>query len=159
MRLAGIILALALWTITVSTADARIRFEGHFLIKAKSGTCNDYDPVGNRGNVHFQPVIAGEPNQTSRARFVLYEDLHAKGYALKTNGNFTTSFKAVDTIYTSDGFGPDDSVANVFVRFTTQPAITNTTNFISVVAQVQNFDFMPGCTVNVHMTLLKRLQN
>jgi hypothetical protein len=31
------------------------------------------------------------------------------------------------------------------------------TNFITVVAQVQNFDFMPGCTVNIHMAMTKRI--
>lgn len=151
------LLAIAVVAITSMPADARIRFQGHFIIKAKSGACTEYDPVGNSGNVHFQPVIAGEPNQTNRARFVLYEDLHAKGYALKTNGNFTTAFKAVDTIYTGDGFGPDDSVANVFVRLVTQPTITNATNFLNLIAVIQNFDYQPGCSVTVYLTMLKRI--
>ena len=67
----------------------------------------------------------------------------------------------VDTIYVGGGWGPDDSVANVYLRVVSQvqnPAggINANTLFIDAVAQVLNYDYMPGCWVTFRLSLQKR---
>jgi hypothetical protein len=150
--------ALALTLMALPAEAARARFEGHFLITAKAGTCTDYDPVRSRGNVQFEPEISGSDNGPGSS-FVLYGDLDAKGYRIAEGfGVFTTAFKAVDTMYTGSDFGPDDT-ATATVRFALQSpaALTLTTAKILVTAQIRNFDNMPGCTVTVQMAFVKRL--
>jgi hypothetical protein len=142
----------------VSSAQAeRARWQGHFFLKSTSGTCDNYDPVGTRGLAFFEPQLAGTDNGPGSS-FVLHQDTFAKGYRLASGtGRFDDSFKEVETIYVGTDWGPDDD-NTVRVRFTSQkPAvIKRSTNFVTIVAAIQNFDFMAGCTTFVHMALLKR---
>jgi hypothetical protein len=146
-------------TVAVPAEAARVRWEGHFIIKEAAGTCDAYNPRGTRGNVHFEPQIPGSDNGPG-ASFMLYRDLFAAGYRLSSGrGNFNENFKTVDTVYAGSGFAPDET-ATVRIRFVRQrpDRIEASTNFITIVAEIRNFDFMPGCTVGVHMALIKRLE-
>jgi hypothetical protein len=153
-----VLLGLVLLSMAALPAEAaRVRWEGHFIIKNAAGSCDAYDPRGARGNVHFEPQVPGSDNGPG-ASFVLYRDLFAAAYRLRSgSGNFSSSFKVVDTTYMGSGFAPDET-ATVSVRFLNQtPAsIGTSTNFITVVAHIRNFDFMPGCTASVHMALIQR---
>jgi hypothetical protein len=108
--------------------------------------------------VHFEPQVPSSDNGPG-ASFVLYQDISAAGYRLQSGrGNFDDRFKVVDTVYTSSGFGPDET-ATVRVRFRSQrpETIEATTNFLTVVAEIRNFNFMPGCSVVVHMSMTRRV--
>jgi hypothetical protein len=145
-------------TVAVPAEAARVRWEGHYLIKQSDGACDSYDPRGTRGNVHFEPQLAGTDNGPGSS-FALYRDLFASGYRLASGrGNFNENFKTVDAIYAGSGIAADET-ATVRIRFTRQnpSKIETSTNFITIVAEIRNFDFMPGCNVTVHMALIRRL--
>jgi len=85
--------------------------------------------------------------------------LNSKAYRLSSgSGLFDATFKPVDTMYTGTDFGPDDT-ASVLARFKSQKPLTikATTHFINATAEIQNFDFMVGCTVTIDLTMTQRL--
>lgn len=151
-------LATSLLVFSFAPADAaKVRWFGYYIIKGKAGTCNDYNPVGNRGTLHFEPRLGGTDN-TDHSAFVLYNRHFAAGFRLADPGKFGRAWKNVETIYTGSNFGSDDT-ATPQVRFLQQAPkkIKKTTEFINVVAKIKNYDFMPGCVVTVHMAMLQRL--
>lgn len=149
---------LVLMLVAASSAQAeRARWQGHFFLKSTNGTCSNYNPVGTRGLAFFEPQLKGTDNGPGSS-FVLHQDVFAKGYRLASGaGQFDDTFKIVETIYVGTDWGPDET-ATVKVKFDSQSpeTVKESTNFLSIVAAIQNFDFMPGCTAFVHMALLKR---
>lgn len=141
---------------------AKARWQGTFVITTATGTCNDYDPTGGRGLASFEPELTGTDNGAG-SNFTLVEDVFTYAYQLHDGfGVFTDVFKQVDTMYVgTSGFGPDDT-ANVKLRFVKQtpPAakLKKTSPFITITAEIQNFNYMPGCTVSVNAALVKRPQ-
>ena len=90
----------------------------------------------------------------------IFKQNNAQGYRLQT-GYFTTAWKSVENIYVGGGWGSDDSVVNVYLRLVSQvqdPAggINANTQFINAVAQILNYDYMPGCQVTFRLSLQKR---
>ena len=152
----GLVLSLCM---AASTAEAaKVRYEGSFIIKQKSGTCSDYNPVGGNGRVNFEPQVAGSDNGPGSELF-LYGGIHGTSFDLE-NGLFNTNFKEVAWHSVSHSVFTDPAII-VRVRFKSQkPAtIKAGTNFITAVAEVENYDFQVGCTVTVHLALIKRLNN
>ena len=152
--LCGLVLALCMAATTAEAA--RVRYEGAFIIKKKSGTCANYNPVGNSGRVNFEPQVAGSDNGPGSELF-LYEGIFGKSFDLE-NGLFNTNFKEVAWHSTGQSVFTDPAII-VRVRFKSQkPAtIKAGTNFITAVAEVENFDFQVGCIVTIHLALIKRL--
>jgi hypothetical protein len=158
MRMMALYGATLLFISAVPAEAAKVRFEGHFLITKAAGTCTDYDPKGSLGSVQFEPEVAGSDNGPGSS-FGLFDTLGAKGYRLSSGtGLFDAGFKPVDTMYMGSDFGPDGT-ASVLARFKTQKPLTikTTTHFLTVTAEIQNFDFMVGCTVTIDMPMTRRL--
>jgi hypothetical protein len=154
--------AAAIAAITAMPAKAAVyEFPGYWFVTAKAGTCNDYDPVGDRGVARYRYEIPSNPNREDQI-LTIFKQNNAQGYRLET-GYFNSGWKVVDTIYVGGGWGPDDSVANVYLRVLTQtvvPAgsINANTQFINNTVQVVNYDYMPGCYATFTMSLQKRPQ-
>ena len=147
--------ALTLFTFVTHAQAARVSWFGHFTIFSQSGVCPDYDPVGSRGIARFRPQLAGTDNGNG-SKLVLYQSERVLGYRIES-GRFTDTFKTVETINVGENWGPDDT-ATVQLRFVSQepPVIEIATKFINVVAEIKNFDFMPGCSVKLRLGLTPR---
>jgi len=159
LRRLSIVLLSAFLAAPASAAD--YDFDGLFRVTASAGECNDYDPVGDHlfARLRYRvPAVVDNQDWI----LTLYGDGYGRGYAIE-NGYPGPSYKVVDTIYIGGGgWGPDDSVANVFLRqtaITAVPAgINANTKFVSIEGQIYNYDFMPDCLVTFSASLQKRPQ-
>ncbi len=159
MRMALLVTGFLVAGLTVPAEAARARWQGSFIVKKATGTCLDYNPVGSNGISRFEPQLAGTDNGPGSSFSFFYYGGHAAGFRLQSGvGVFTSAFKDVDNASIGFDFGSDDT-NTVAVRFITQlpGTLKATTKFINIVAEIQNYDFMAGCTVEVHMSLIKRL--
>jgi hypothetical protein len=150
---------------TPALAQEQVRFQGGWQITDSNGAdnCPDYDPRGDNGLARYREPIRGtdNPNHTT---LTLYSQRSTRGFAKE--GRFGGAFRPVDTIYTGDGFGPDNSggeenppelrVLEIHrVPHADQTAAT--TDFINMVVQVRGYDFMPNCRVTIDVTLFRRI--
>ena len=159
--------ALALGALVACPANAaQIRFQGGWFVTGVNGTasgqCDDYDPTGDRGVARFREPVAGTDNG-SQSFLTLYSVSNLKGY--RKEGKFSTDYKPVETIYTGDNWGEDDSGGEAqppqlrIKSLDRRPTATKTTaetEFIDLVVQIKNYDFMVGCVVTVKAALIQR---
>lgn len=152
-------LAAAFVAIAAMPAKAAVyEFEGYWRVTAKAGTCNEYDPVGDSGIARYRYEIPTNPSREDHI-LTIFKRSNAQGYRLET-GYFNTNWKVVDTIYVGGGWGPDDSVANVYLRVLTQTVVPagsiQNAQFINTTVQVFNYDYMPGCYATFTISFQKR---
>ena len=139
-----------------STADAAFfSHEGRFVITGKSGPCTNYDPVGGRGaaRIRYQipSVVDNEPDNI----LVLFFGGGTSGYRLQ-NGYFSGTYKSVEHIAVSHfGWGSNEPTYLQVAKFNFEPSSANPSNaqFMDLIVNIYNFDFMPGCLVTAKITL------
>jgi hypothetical protein len=151
------VLAGLMAAVLAGPAAADARWQGRFLIKAKAGSCPNYDPVGFRALVRFRPGHVGENGPDSS--FALFERRYTQSYLLRAGGTpkkFDRFFRKVEAVSTGDrAFRVPNPV---YVRFTSvSPAITPTAPFLHIAGQIRGFDEMPNCIVTFNMALTRRL--
>lgn len=139
-------------------AEARERFVGSWQIFFKSGTCPDYDPVGDRGQARYRPPIAGTDNGSDTLIGLFYGD-GARGLRVTgaVNIGAASVFKntfSVNVFEGGDVVGPPTQQ----IRYISQvPAsLTATTAAITIVAEINNYDWQTGCKVRIRLLLQKR---
>jgi hypothetical protein len=146
--------------LALPASAANYDFDGLFRVTASSGTCTNYDPVGDHLFARLRYRIPQEVDNWDTI-LTLFGDGYGRGYAIDV-GYPSTSWKSVENIYIGGGgWGPDDSVATVYLKqlsLTVVPAgsINANTKFIDIVGQIYNYDFMPGCVVTFSASLQKR---
>lgn len=154
------ILAFALASISalcfVPAKAASIIWHGSAYISSATGTCNGYNPTNTIYAVRFQPQLLGDNGPNSRMAWF------ANDYAMSfetNNAAFGTTAQPVKyfTIWT----GLAQSISpQVSVTFTSQlpPTLTTAQAFIRINGQIDNFDFMPGCSVIFKMAVERTLE-
>lgn len=116
-------------------------FDGIFRVTASAGSCTQYDPVGDRLFARLRYRISVDANNWDWI-LTLYGDGYGRGYAVE-NGYPSPSYKVVQSIYIGGGgWGPDDSVANVYLRQTAinvvpTGSINANTKFVAIEADFQ----------------------
>jgi hypothetical protein len=167
MRAFAFALAASCVAAAPALAQEQVRFQGGFVISNSNGpaNCPEYDPKGDRGIARFREPIpnTGNPSVTT---LTLYQQNNTKGFARE--GRFPTTFRPLDdTLYSGDGWGPDDSggpsnppdLRVLEVHRVPDTATTRrTTRFINMVVQVRGFDFMPNCLVTIDVSVAQRLE-
>jgi hypothetical protein len=140
--------------VAAGNAEARVRYMGGFTIVAASGTCTDYDPVGERLQARFTP--SGIADNGGRSSLSLFQFDGAQNYVI--DGRFGPKFKTVG--YTVIYDFADQPTPKSSLRFTSQsPAkLSPTTDFITVEGQIQNYNYMKGCTVDFRLALTRRVE-
>jgi hypothetical protein len=151
MKKTSVILGCAAMLGAVSATDAlaaQSRWMGDLVITAKSGSCPDFDPVGDRYVVRFQPGGVGTNGAST------FLNLHGRNWVMgykKAAGRFNTAFQPVQTTMIGASIG----TATSYIRFATQApaAIAATTRFITVTGQIKGYDYMPACVVTFSTVL------
>ncbi len=136
---------------TAGSAEAAPRYDGALVVFAKSGTCPDYNPVGEQMFVRFRPGGIGDNPANTGFTFKWGNG----GYSLTVPGAITNSFKTgtLTSMFDYAGTGLAD------IKFSSQiPAtILTTTQWVYAVGSITDFDGMVGCTVTFRMSAVKRL--
>lgn len=157
----AIVLAgLALLVASAPANAVEARFQGGFNVIAQSGSCPFYNPVGDNGIARFREPVKGTTNP-GFSTLMLHGSRNIKGY--RKDGKFTGTFRDVDTIYTGDGWGPDDSADPQKPRLKVEKVVREppsgntkkTTEFIGMVVKINGYDFMPNCTVTIRVALFQ----
>ena len=149
---AGLIAPAVTLALFVAPAQAKTHYEGTLVVIATAGTCADYDPIGERLLVRFQPAGVGG-NPTSTGFTFMWGN---GGYGATVAGPITSKYK---TAVLTTLFDYGDSTGSTQIRFTSQkPAtIATTTPWVEATGNITDFDGMPGCTVTFHLAALLRL--
>lgn len=145
----------------------QVRFFGSFMFIAHStdASCPDYNPEGDRGVARFRPQVTGSDNGTGARFGIFFQD---GGYAWQLpSGNFNvgaeSAFRPTRFASVFDGVGfldtTDTPVARVRFLSQSPASITTATQTVTIVAELQNFDFQTGCTPKIRLMMHRRPEN
>lgn len=151
MRAAVISILLASAVAGAGSAGAAPRYQGAMVIFASTGTCADYDPVGEQLSVRFRPGGVGDNPANTGFTFIWGNG----GYGLTVPGRITSVAKTGSLTSLFD-YGNTGGTATI--RFTSQvPAVIQpTTASVFAIGELTDFDGMTGCTASFRMSAVKR---
>lgn len=160
-RLLGFCAALLLFE-----ADAHAQeFKGSLVVTSTSGTCSQYNPVGQSYVVRWQPRNGTRPN----SKFALFGNVdYGQSFEL-SNAEFDGTSRAVfyGSMYAglgtvAAGSTNPPAVKVTFSSINRVPSATTTsttTNFVNIQGVITNFDkftFISGCNANFRMSLARQ---
>jgi hypothetical protein len=130
-----------------------VRWQGGFVVKARTSACLADDPLGLTAIARFRPPVVADNGPGTKLS--LFERRSTTSFRLP-EGEFDETFKTVETMTVGDSFGPIPN--NVRIRFiSVDPSpIRASTDFINIVGQIRGFFEIPNCTVTFNMSLVKR---
>ncbi len=136
-----------------SAAAEPVRWQGGFIVKARTQACLADDPLGLTAIARFRPPVTTDNGPGTKLS--LFEPRSTTSFLLPA-GSFTATFKRVETMTIGDSFGPMSN--NVDIKFTSvdPTPIRLSTDFINIVGQIKGFFDIPNCTVTFHMSLVQR---
>ena len=136
-------------------ANARERFEGHFQIISKTGSCPNFNPVGERAFANYRPANIADNGPDTRLGIFFQNGARGFRVAGRVNVGANAAFKNVFGVIVFDG---PDVVPGQQMRFISQdpPVVNATTRVIVIVGEIRRFEFMPNCTVRFQLTVQKQ---
>jgi hypothetical protein len=145
--------------VAAPSAEARETFFGYGQIVGRNAAkCTDWDPLGDRFVVRYRPPIAGTDNGPD-AHIGLFYQNGARGLNVPggVNVGANSAFKFAPSVNVFDGWGIVNQPVQLIRYLVQAPAnLTPTTQFITIIGQIRNWDWQLGCTVTFRFSLQKR---
>jgi hypothetical protein len=147
MSMKSLLSLVAAAAMTVSTAEAatHVEFSGSFCITAANSTCTANGwTVGKCGATRYLPFNVGDDGTTTRL------DVFFRTYAIDTyspSANLVGLTYQPMTVTKVAGSGYQFS-ANARISAQSPVSPTNTTEFITMSGDVQNWDGITGCDIS-----------